>query len=214
MVKTGDKFGKLTVIGKAPSIKYRTSAHARVVVECGCGTIKPVENRHLQSGGTTSCGCNFRTGSESAFQRLWSNYKNNARNRFLTFELTREEFHALVEQECFYCGALPAQIMRSKTGVFTYNGVDRTDNSLGYVVSNSVACCHSCNLTKGVMSVAEFLQRITTIYKRHCSLVVPPHGFDPVSLAFFIPADVRYQLDLKHDPGDGYGGFGATAQND
>ena len=193
MVKTGDRFGKLRVIGKAPSTRYRTSTVANVLIECECGTIKPVRTRDLRSGHRTSCGCNFRTGIEAAFHRLWSNYKNNAKNRSLVFALSREKFRTLVEQECFYCGGFPAQMMRSKTGVFKYNGVDRVNNSLGYVPSNCVPCCHPCNLMKGALSATEFLQRIATIRERHCFLVTPIQGFDPVSLAFSIPAEVRYQ---------------------
>lgn len=56
--------------------------------------------------------------------------------RDVPFLLNFDEWSELVEQECAYCaGALEPQ------GI----GLDRLDNSLGYVLGNVVPCCAECN---------------------------------------------------------------------
>lgn len=49
----GDKFGKLTVIGRAGS----NGKNALYSVKCECGTIKEIQGSQLRSGSTNSCGC-------------------------------------------------------------------------------------------------------------------------------------------------------------
>lgn len=49
---------------------------------------------------------------------------------------------------------------------FVYNGIDRVDNSVGYVLSNCVPCCSTCNRMKGTMSSEEFKEKIKLIYSR------------------------------------------------
>lgn len=63
--RTGQKFGKLTVIKLAPHIKSKSSG---VVWEClcECGNITFQSGGHLQSGHTRSCGCLI---SESVISR-------------------------------------------------------------------------------------------------------------------------------------------------
>lgn len=50
----GQKFGRLTVVDRAPNDK---SLHANWVCKCSCGNTKVVGARHLKSGNTISCGC-------------------------------------------------------------------------------------------------------------------------------------------------------------
>jgi len=50
---TGRRFGRLTVIGKAEPRK----SHRRWLCRCSCGQEKIVEESHLKSGHTKSCGC-------------------------------------------------------------------------------------------------------------------------------------------------------------
>lgn len=66
-------------------------------------------------------------------------YKNGAKKekRNYVFELTFEEANTLFHQDCTYCGEhwTAEQLM----------GIDRFDNSQGYVPSNVVAACGTCN---------------------------------------------------------------------
>lgn len=49
----GQKFGRLTVLEKAPS----TGGQAEWMCQCECGKIKKVKGQHLRDGAITSCGC-------------------------------------------------------------------------------------------------------------------------------------------------------------
>lgn len=78
--------------------------------------------------------------------------KRAAKDKGLGFDITPEQ-HAiiLIAETCYYChGSL------SPTG----HGLDRIDNNLGYLVSNVVPSCVSCNrirnryLTHEEMAVA------------------------------------------------------------
>lgn len=51
---TNQKFGKLTVLEKAPK---RNDRYSRWVCQCECGKITEVRTDYLRMGHTTSCGC-------------------------------------------------------------------------------------------------------------------------------------------------------------
>ena len=50
---TGQRYGKLTVLGPAENIGTRTAWHCR----CDCGGETVAKTYHLRSGHVTSCGC-------------------------------------------------------------------------------------------------------------------------------------------------------------
>lgn len=52
--RTGNKYGLWTVIGFGQKLKYGVTW----ICSCDCGTIKDVLFRSLESGASTSCGCN------------------------------------------------------------------------------------------------------------------------------------------------------------
>lgn len=67
----------------------------------------------------------------------FSYYKRNSKNRGVHFEITIEQFSEFWKKPCVYCGAAIKTI-----------GIDRVDNSIGYVQSNLAACCYTCNFMK------------------------------------------------------------------
>ena len=110
---------------------------------------------------------------EASFNALYSVYKYAAERRKLPFELTKDEFKALTQQLCFYCGTEPCHtfVASSKSkgklytnGGFTYNGIDRVDNQQGYTVKNSVTCCEVCNRAKRTMSAKQFAEWIKRVF--------------------------------------------------
>ena len=92
MIETPERFGLLTVIGRAsgPRSGYR-------LCRCDCGTEKPVRIDHLRSGRTISCGCEHSRRSSARTPKLhkantthglsrsriydtWSNMKSRCQN--------------------------------------------------------------------------------------------------------------------------------------
>jgi hypothetical protein len=50
-------------------------------------------------------------------------------------------------------------------GNYTYNGLDRVNNSKGYTRTNVVPCCIICNNAKRTLSLSEFLEWIGQVYE-------------------------------------------------
>lgn len=82
-------------------------------------------------------------------------YRVQAKLRGHIFTLTKDQFLELTALACHYCG---------DTGRI---GVDRQDNSQGYVSDNVVPCCSICNYMKRTMGYEEFLARCAVITKRY-----------------------------------------------
>lgn len=139
---------------------------------CTCGTIKRVQRSALRSGKSRSCGCTSVFGpiplpnAEAGFRYFVRNNKTSAIKRGLVWELDEEFIRLLIQQPCHYCGCLPAQSIRAGRQIFTYNGIDRRDNEVGYTVSNSLPCCGVCNRMKHAMGYDLFWDHICKIAER------------------------------------------------
>lgn len=170
----GRRFNRLLVIDEAPSIRRKdgrgTFSMWRCV--CDCGKITTVRANQLICKITKSCGClkkevpqRTSNGPETGFIRVWCNYTGTARKRGKKFELTKDQFRKFTKQNCHYCGTEPIKIMRSgsELSAYAYNGIDRVDNKLGYVIGNCVSCCECCNKAKGTKTYEEFIRWINRL---------------------------------------------------
>jgi hypothetical protein len=168
----GQRFGKLVVEQTSSSVRG-----TRWLVKCDCGSdIKTVSAANLLrvTRGVRSCGCATRRAPGVAAKNMvmkW--YKANAKRRDLAWELTDDHFMDFTSLDCHYCGIPPSSVAKPKdssNGDFIYNGLDRVDNDLGYVVSNIKPCCPTCNHAKGTMLYSEFMDFIRRIVKTHKNL--------------------------------------------
>ena len=166
---TGQVFGKLTVI--CP-IKRDTNGCIMWGCVCKCGKTTTVRGSQLKL--YKSCGCEMGNTKlkrgQAAFNRLYDHYQTGAKQRNLTFELTKEDFKLLTKQKCFYCGEVPNQYYSGKTyyGNYKYNGIDRIDNNIGYELSNCVACCKICNYMKRTLEQTCFINKCKQIAETQC----------------------------------------------
>ena len=144
--------------------------------KCDCGKIITAIGVELTRKHTKSCGCMRQEKTailtkkgygEASFNRLYGNYKRSANKNKHEFTLSKEEFKEIVQQPCTYCGRQPyARIInKSKNGDFDYNGIDRVDNSKGYIKGNVEACCMQCNYAKKNYTKEEFCEWIVIVYK-------------------------------------------------
>jgi hypothetical protein len=181
--RIGERYGRLLVLSKAPS----KHGYARWNCVCDCGRYKEVSGTSLQQEKIKSCGClrketcalrasinsenNKLLPGESAFLLLYNVYKHNAEIKKREFSLTTEQFRELTSGTCVYCGLPPSSRYQtaSKNGGYIYNGVDRINNSIGYVLENCATCCKTCNWMKRVQTTDEFIsacQRVVN-YTNH-----------------------------------------------
>lgn len=164
----GKRFGKWLVLERVENSK---SGQVRWKCLCDCGKVVNVQGDTLRSGRSTCCGCwdesSFTGTEEYAFRNLFFGYKKDARRRNLAFELSETEFRKMTKENCYYCGRLPNQQFKGKKTTihpYIYNGIDRVDNSVGYIPVNVVACCKICNVAKHSMAKEEFLNWIEQVY--------------------------------------------------
>jgi hypothetical protein len=171
---TGRIFGRLTVIERTENSENWDKV--RWLCECSCGNKKIVHGSALLAGLTTSCGCyqKERTSDankigygEEAFHTVFMWYNYGATKRGLEFSLSENEFRELITANCEYCGKAPSLVRRGRcsNGDFIYNGIDRIDNTKGYIHGNVKSCCVMCNFIKRDYSESEFLSLVERIYK-------------------------------------------------
>lgn len=79
-------------------------------------------------------------------------YKRRGKRDDIEFNLTLEEFTSFWNLQCTYCGA-------DIDGV----GLDRTDNTLGYSMTNCVPCCSYCNRMKASRPLSEWLGHLRKV---------------------------------------------------
>ena len=152
----GKRFRKLLVLGKIGPSKNRSVIWKAL---CDCGNIIEISSKSLLSGKVKSCGCARRIKvGEASVNRKYKSYEDSAKTRGLGFELTKEEFVEITSLNCAYCGVAPGQISHRDfgNGNYIYNGIDRVDNSIGYIKENIVPCCFICNRAKGASSKEGF----------------------------------------------------------
>ena len=166
---TNKVFGRLSVVSYS-GIKNNARTWRCL---CTCGNYTVVRRGDLQSGKTQSCGClaletrRLPTG-EAAINKARNSYVQGANRRGYSWELSREEFVNITKQNCFYCDSIPSNCRdeksQCKNGSYTYNGIDRVDNTKGYTLANVVPCCKKCNTAKGNYSQQEFFSWAENLY--------------------------------------------------
>ena len=81
-------------------------------------------------------------------------YTRCANDKNLEFTLSIEDFEKRIVEPCYYCG-----IIQDKG----FNGIDRKDQTTGYILENCVSCCQMCNYMKGSLSDEVFIKRVEHI---------------------------------------------------
>lgn len=113
---------------------------------------------------------------QAAMNDVMNNYKSRAKRKKLVFNLSKEDFKFLTSQNCNYCGCSPKHSVNRPhsnpkyknslrfNGDYLYNGIDRKDSKLGYVLDNCVTCCRDCNTIKhDILSYDEMLVVMKTL---------------------------------------------------
>ena len=90
---------------------------------------------------------------------LYRPYYLRAKERGLEWDIDHDMFLGIVLAPCLYCGELHSNYSKG----FRSNGIDRIDNTKGYIRGNVAPCCKVCNSMKSKLSTDEFTNHIKRI---------------------------------------------------
>jgi hypothetical protein len=178
------KFGRLTTMKCLNVINKRN----RILwqFKCDCGNVCEKAASDVIKCRVRSCGClgeetkkqagqrgihyNTKPNKEGAYNKLYGNYKRGAKHRNYEWNLSKEQFKKLIDNNCYYCNSTPSAEysnceIRTIENTLKYNGIDRKDNSIGYTPDNCITACFFCNRMKMNLSFDDFINQIKTIYK-------------------------------------------------
>lgn len=193
-ILVGSKFGHYTVIkdrytDMIISKNGKTYWQTKALCVCGlCGATKDVDIKHLLNNKYNMCfNCfqEFRVikdkeqHNDTNKLRCFNAYSVSARKRGIEFKLNLNEFEVLCSLPCVYCGIEPSNQTRKRYPKnhkhhageprpykpFVYSGIDRVNNDIGYIYSNCVPCCKTCNYAKSNLTSEEFFAWIDRIAK-------------------------------------------------
>jgi len=176
---TGQQFGIWYVMEQAPRRDNKT----RWLCECqACGAQRSLrsttlrrsvyaacDGRHLERLSHSTPSPRIKPAGYAAATERFNGYKSISQRRGVSFEISRQQFMELTQQDCHYCGTKPSQrfTRRHYNGSFVYNGIDRKDSAQGYTSENCVPCCGLCNTMKQDLPYENFLAHIAQIQRIH-----------------------------------------------
>lgn len=158
------------------------------VCKCDCGNERQIcsdKMNRLNSFRIASCGCArkekgwFRKLGHGEARRniLIGNYISRAKRIGVDFSLSKDEMIRIFQSDCYYCGRKPCGRLKEVhhgSGDYIYNGIDRYDNDVGYIIGNVVPCCKYCNSIKRDVHGDLFIESMIGISKRHKNFAPNP----------------------------------------
>lgn len=155
----GRKYGMITFVERVSSVGSRTKYRCL----CDCGTEIEMESVDIGKNRKLHCGCQtLDANKRKALRRNMKQQMAGASLRGLEWSLTEDEFETLTSSPCFYCGDDPHRKIHQYYDLLV-TGIDRIDSSIGYVLSNCVPCCKTCNMMKVALGQNEFIQQCIKI---------------------------------------------------
>ena len=110
--------------------------------------------------------------------------KSDAARAGREFALSLQDIKDLIHEPCHYCGIIDMNTLTVKSRTagkfivkeYKYNGIDRVDNSVGYVKSNCVPSCAICNRAKNSLPYEDFIRWIENLTRFRNGIRVPVAG--------------------------------------
>jgi hypothetical protein len=160
------------------SLKTLTTTSQRICVDCGKEFEMFLTVHGKESRRCSHCNQTIRRQDEKRYDRerdfkkeylthyktYYKSYYVNAHKRGYDFTLTEEFFLKTISSPCHYCNHF-------KDGEAV--GIDRINNSIGYLPENCVPCCEVCNRMKSFYHPAFFVEKAKHIARE----TTPPSSF-------------------------------------
>ena len=87
---------------------------------------------------------------------LYCDYKRRALKKDFTFLISQTDFDIIRINNCYLCGKMNSNNHK--------NGIDRIDNTKGYLLENIKSCCGECNFMKKNYDLNDLFDKLLLIY--------------------------------------------------
>jgi hypothetical protein len=145
-----------------------------------------IETVRRQEAKRTERERNYKEGYLMHTKTYYKSYFTKAYKRGYEFTLTEEFFLETISSPCYYCGHF-------KEGEAV--GIDRVNNSIGYVAENCVPCCEVCNRMKSFYHPAFFVEKA----KHIANGTVPSESFHKTWHLYYGRSCYRCYITYKRE---------------
>ncbi len=158
---TGKRLGSLVVL--RPIVERHEHGGRQWLVACDCGAEKILSTNAF--GSNRSCGCQSPKHPNYIRKEItgtvYADLRDKHRNRTGSEAglISIQTCRSLIMMACHYCGAPPSNTRKG----MCYQGIDRIDNSRGYIDGNCIPCCQMCNFFKHKHGQDVFLNHVRAI---------------------------------------------------
>ena len=91
--------------------------------------------------------------------KTYKSYRKSAIKRDKKWNLSSKDFKEEILKPCSICG--------KENSDTHHNGIDRIDNSEGYIIGNIQSCCGECNYMKRDLDMSSLVTKLLDIYDCH-----------------------------------------------
>lgn len=168
---SGLKLNKVTLLRCIGKNKYSSYIYDAL---CDCGKKFICEGNDVKTERLRSCGCQkYQHAKDNAdyigtlWNELFCDYRIKAKQRSLDFFIDKKNLISMANKRCHYCNSEPRNTKKHKSLEYSiqYNGIDRLNNDIGYILENCVPCCYFCNQAKHSMTVDKFKDWVMSLMK-------------------------------------------------
>ena len=106
---------------------------------------------------------NYQAEAKRNLENNWIMFQRSSiekRNKELS--LSKEQYFELIQKPCSYCNYFNEEEI---------NGIDRVDNTKGYILENCIPCCKHCNRMKHILHPVFFIGKSKIITKQQMNLL-------------------------------------------
>ena len=98
---------------------------------------------------------NYQAEAKRNLENNWIIFKRvSVEKRNKEISLTKEQYFELIQKPCSYCNYFNEEEI---------NGIDRVDNTKGYILENCIPCCKHCNRMKHILHPVFFIGKAKLI---------------------------------------------------
>lgn len=106
---------------------------------------------------------NYQAEAKRNIENSWKSFiSKSVEKREKECTLTKEEYLELVQKACIYCNYYNNDEI---------NGIDRLDNTKGYILENCATCCRFCNRMKHIFHPVFFIEKANLITKHQNNIL-------------------------------------------